>query len=63
MFAVIHEKPGCFSQLLGVFITRQQAGNEILRTIEAFKKDDEYTEQSHFKIIEAELNKNHMVFD
>ncbi|GBQ91155.1 hypothetical protein [Gluconobacter albidus] len=63
MFVVIHEKPGCFSQLLGVFVNRMQVGNEIIRTMEALKKDGEHTNQSDFKIIEAELNKNNMIFE
>ncbi len=61
MFVVMHEKPGCVSQFLGVFITRQQAEDEVRRTVQAFTKDGHHSNQTHFDIINAELNKNNII--
>jgi hypothetical protein len=60
MFLVMNNKPGYFSHPIGIFDTRIQAGNEILRTIEALNKDGDYSEQSHFTITELQLNKNYV---
>lgn len=60
MFLVMNNKPGYVSQVVGLFDTRLQAGNEILKTIDAFNKDGDFSIQEHYNVIEIEPNKNYI---
>lgn len=60
MFLVMNNKPGYVAQVVGLFDTRIQAGNEILKSIDAFNKDGDFSIQEHYNVIEIEKNKNYI---